>query len=434
MGAWAPLSCPGQRGSWRILAAARDYCRYARLMWSLSIRIEGHPHSMIVCHVRGLAQGQSWELINQERDKPMRAKTRRAFTLIELLVVISIIAVLIALLLPAVQSAREAARRSQCSNNLKQIALALHNYHTALNSFPPGGVYTAYSIGYNIGWGSWSAQALLLNYLEQRPCTIRPTLAGWGVAQGFPTNSTVTETLLSVFVCPSDGISPVKANGTWGSAASLSCWQWTGTTNNYLASLGTTTGYGGLGSDGTGVFTQGGKVFGVQSITDGSSNTIAFGESLVGDGTIETVKWRDGPVLAQKGQATALYDISTNPNGVTADLIACAQGLLTQTNPGAGSQNQKGFRWSQSDGGFGLFNTIVPPNSPQYPFAWCAMGRANSNASDGPYQCTSSNHPGGCNFAFCDGSVRFLKSSIAIKTYWALGTKANGEVVSADSY
>jgi prepilin-type N-terminal cleavage/methylation domain-containing protein/prepilin-type processing-associated H-X9-DG protein len=366
----------------------------------------------------------------------MRANTRRAFTLIELLVVIAIIAVLIALLLPAVQSAREAARRSQCTNNLKQIALAMHNYHTAINTFPPGGVYTSYSAGYSIGWGSWSAQGLLLSYLEQSPLYSAANFSWVGCcAQGFATNSSVTETLLSVFVCPSDGISPVKASGAWGSPASLSCWQWTGTTNNYLASLGTTTAYGGLGSDGTGVFTQGGKVFGLQSVTDGSSNTIAFGESLVGDGTIQTVKWRDGPVIAQRGLATSLYDISTNPNGVIADLTACAQGLLTQNTATAGTQNQKGFRWSQSDGGFGLFNTIVPPNSAQYPFAWCAMGRSGgSNASDGPYQCTSSNHPGGCNFAFCDGSVRFLKSSIGIKTYWALGTKANGEVISSDSY
>jgi prepilin-type processing-associated H-X9-DG protein len=190
-----------------------------------------------------------------------------------------------------------------------------------------------------------------------------------------------------------------------------------------------------LGSDGTGIFTQGGLVFGVQNVTDGTSNTIAFGESLVGDGTIETVKWRDGPIVAQKGLATSLYDVSTQPANVLTDLQACAAGLVAQTTSGPGNQNQKGFRWSQSDGGFGLFNTIVPPNSTTYPFAWCAMGRSSgSNASDGPYQCTSSNHPGGCNFVFCDGSVRFLKSSIAIKTYWALGTRANGEVISSDSY
>src|SRR5262245_44254261 len=95
--------------------------------------------------------------------------TRRSgFTLIELLVVIAIIAVLIALLLPAVQAAREAARRAQCVNNLKQIGIALHNYHTANNAFPLCDT-VAYSYGYNSDWGAWSAHALLLGYLEGQP-------------------------------------------------------------------------------------------------------------------------------------------------------------------------------------------------------------------------------------------------------------------------
>jgi prepilin-type processing-associated H-X9-DG protein len=224
--------------------------------------------------------------------------------------------------------------------------------------------------------------------------------------------------------------------------SNLSCWQWTGATNNYLASMGTTTAYGGAGSQTTGPFTQAGLVYGVQNINDGTSSTIAFGESLVGDGTVETVKWRDGPALAQKsatGTGWGVMDISSKPgstlyNAVMTDLQACNAGLAAQNSATAGTQNQKGFRWAQDDGGFGLFNTVVPPSSGQYPFAWCKLGQANSNASDGEYQNTSSNHPGGCNFLFCDGSVHFIKSSIAITTYWAIGTKGDGEVLSSDSY
>src|SRR5215210_4645960 len=103
----------------------------------------------------------------------MRTKPRSGFTLIELLVVIAIIGVLIALLLPAVQAAREAARRIQCTNNLKQLGLGLHNYHSANETFPPGGSRNPYDppnkTDGSPSWSSWSAHALLLPYLEQKP-------------------------------------------------------------------------------------------------------------------------------------------------------------------------------------------------------------------------------------------------------------------------
>jgi prepilin-type N-terminal cleavage/methylation domain-containing protein/prepilin-type processing-associated H-X9-DG protein len=361
-----------------------------------------------------------------------RMKSRHGFTLIELLVVIAIIAVLIALLLPAVQAAREAARRAQCTNNLKQIGLGMHNYHSTHGTFPLGGTYTAaYSSTYSAGWGTWSAHALMLGYLEQQPMYNAANFS-WAVGMygSWGINSTVSVAIINTFICPSDGLSPIPTSNS----------MWNGETNNYQASVGTSTTYG-PGTPTTGVFTQAYQAYGVQSITDGSSNTIAFGESLVGDNTIEQVKYRDGPVLATassvcSGGWCGVYDISGNYNGVVADLNACAVGFATQPSSGAGSQNQKGFRWAEDMGGFGLFNTIIPPNSSQWPFNWCAIARSspNSNASDGQYLGSTSNHPGGCNFLFSDGSVHFLKSSISIRTYWALGTKANGEVISSDQY
>jgi prepilin-type N-terminal cleavage/methylation domain-containing protein/prepilin-type processing-associated H-X9-DG protein len=374
--------------------------------------------------------------------------SHRGFTLIELLVVIAIIAVLIALLLPAVQSAREAARRAQCTNNLKQIGLAMHNYNTSNGTFPLGGTITAaYSNTYSLSWGTWSAHALMLGFLEQQPLYNAANFS-WAVGMGpaWAINSSVTCTDLSVFICPSDGMSPIPPSaGGWGGL------QWGGFNNNYFASLGTSTNYvvipenprnvGGnytpVGADTTGVFTQGGRAYGLQSITDGSSNTIAFGESLIGDATVELVKWRDGPVVPTPSAGGGpFYDASTNPAAVMTDLQVCQTGFqnMATANNSTGVNNYKGFRWSEDMGGMALFNTIVPPSSTQYVFTYCALGYGNNNATDGQYQNTNSNHPGGCNFLFADGSVHFIKSSINMKTYWALGTKADGEVISSDSY
>jgi prepilin-type N-terminal cleavage/methylation domain-containing protein len=228
----------------------------------------------------------------------MNTKTRRGFTLIELLVVIAIIAVLIALLLPAVQAAREAGRRAQCVNNLKQIGLAMHNYHTGIGTFPMGGTVAQihyYGKTYPVSWGTWSAHALMLSYLEQSPLYNGANFS-WavGASTAWKINSTVSQTNLSMFLCPSDGLSPIGPL-TQGS----------GVNNNYMGSVGTSTNYSSTTSstgvtpqDTTGVFTEGGRSYGLQSITDGSSNTIAFSEALVGDLTIEQIRWRDGPVNA----------------------------------------------------------------------------------------------------------------------------------------
>src|SRR5262245_55789803 len=199
----------------------------------------------------------------------------RAFTLIELLVVIAIIAVLIALLLPAVQSAREAARRIQCVNNMKQMGLAIHNYHTASNAFPMGMSMAWYMSSYGTyyaDWTNWSAHALLLGYLEQGPlynaANFSRTCCFWD-PDADVMNSTVYLTRIAGFLCPSDAQAGIQ------------------NINSYFGSIGTTV----ANSFHTvsGIFTLEDPYYnspcppiGVQSVTDGTSNTIAWGEALVG--------------------------------------------------------------------------------------------------------------------------------------------------------
>jgi prepilin-type N-terminal cleavage/methylation domain-containing protein/prepilin-type processing-associated H-X9-DG protein len=351
----------------------------------------------------------------------MKSSEPRGFTLIELLVVIAIIAVLIALLLPAVQAAREAARRAQCTNNLKQLGLGLHNYHSSLNSFPMGVSYTLGlpTAGHNY-WGQWSAQALMLPYLEQQSiyaaANFNVPLDDGGVV-GTQANTTVNQSIIATFLCPSDG-----------NAGRIS-----GNINSYFLSEGTTaltpstTPY-----QTTGLFTFQ-IAYGIQNVTDGTSNTIAASEGLVAPSTANSVgisKWGTYMNVNEQTFADAFLTLTAGqaPPGTVIPSVL----TLCMTNPANTIQNTRGNQWANGDTNYTMFNTIVPPNSPQFPFGACKSG--GGGVDDAEYVNANSNHPGGCNVMMADGSVRFVKSSISWQAWWSLGTKAGGEVLSSDSY
>jgi prepilin-type processing-associated H-X9-DG protein len=141
-----------------------------------------------------------------------------------------------------------------------------------------------------------------------------------------------------------------------------------------------------------------------------------------------------GRERAQQGSGaspSAVYDANSAIPAVLKDLQTCTQLFLAQQDP---SFNDKGYRWAAGSPGTTSFNTIVPPNSQLYPWGGCRLDCKGCGFEFGEFQNATSNHPGGVNCMMADGSVRFIKNSIAMPIWWALGTKANGEIISSDSY
>jgi prepilin-type N-terminal cleavage/methylation domain-containing protein/prepilin-type processing-associated H-X9-DG protein len=356
---------------------------------------------------------------------------RKAFTLIELLVVIAIIAVLIALLLPAVQSAREAARRSQCVNNLKQIGLGLHNYHSVHNTFPLGvssAVYDA-SMVYNVKQ-NMSAHALLLPYIEQKQIYDAINFNfGCEDSSGtlcYKVNSTGTNAQIKQFVCPSD------PNGGQPDHNSTS------NTNNYYASVGTTMNFSAITDamlnqrsinwPSTGMFTFH-QSYGIAACTDGTSNTIAFSEAVVGTQSLRMKQRRIGFNSVTALTPSLLDDARTNPALALAGLKACSNVWTTGT--GGSLDLQRGENWAHGCLAMTLFNTVAAPNDFNDEWTHCSAIGSTARAA---LSNSDSYHPGGVNSLMADGSCRFIKDSIARNTWWSLGTRAGGEVISADSF
>jgi prepilin-type N-terminal cleavage/methylation domain-containing protein/prepilin-type processing-associated H-X9-DG protein len=342
-------------------------------------------------------------------------RSRRGFTLIELLVVIAIIGVLIALLLPAVQAAREAARRAQCTNNLKQIGLGVHNYISATGSLPMGN--STRSLAYdNCGtyWGhNWLS--FILPYMEGGNSY---NAANFSLAYNFRAQFTAFRGRISVLICPDDTQAVDMTQLGYIATLQTSYQGMRGMTENLYYWWGP----GSVNSDRCGVIDSEGVfganvAFGVQDITDGTSNTILAGEatrfinepgnSPFGFGNTaaawggpdwsSTVTWPGD--IRVTGGAYSVPKINAPP------VISGGPACLTSTGP------------------FAFLTYGNPPG-------WVTSPQCYQLGQFG----FRSRHPGGANFAMSDGSVRFLKETINILTYRALSTRNIGEVVSADAY
>jgi prepilin-type N-terminal cleavage/methylation domain-containing protein/prepilin-type processing-associated H-X9-DG protein len=358
---------------------------------------------------------------------------RRGFTLIELLVVIAIIAVLIALLLPAVQAAREAARRAQCVNNLKQLGLGIHNYHQVHGVFPLGvtlGMYDAsknYFVKQNL-----SLHSQILPFIEQTQ-VYNAINFNWGCEDDntilcYAINSTGTNAKISSFCCPSDPNAGVPDHNN------------TPNTNSYHGCVGTSMYWSTIsgsaqplsqitGLQSTGLFAW--QIsYGLQSCTDGSSNTIAFAEGCVGNQSLKAGQKRAG-VLNAPITAFEQLDGSVN-QGRTYAIPALAACSATWKQAVSGNvDTQRGENWAHGCMCMTLFNTIGTPND--FNDTWNYCSRTGSGARS-DISNADSYHPGGVNVTMADGSVKFIKDSVNMVTWFALGTRAMGEVISADSY
>jgi prepilin-type N-terminal cleavage/methylation domain-containing protein/prepilin-type processing-associated H-X9-DG protein len=349
---------------------------------------------------------------------------RRAFTLIELLVVIAIIAVLIALLLPAVQAAREAARRAQCINNLKQIGLALHNYHSANGSFPMGASSGAWSgPGVYVAKQNFSPHAAILPFLEQQ-AVYNAINFYWGSEDSnsvlcWQVNSTATRVKINVFCCPSDpAAGQPDHNGDPDTNSYYGCIGVT--TNLFNTNTGNGPNIDGLKAprDSTGIFTWQ-KSYGISSIIDGTSNTIAFAEAIVGNQSLLKGQKRIGMVSVSSVPGAALaYD--PRVNGLLTPQMAVQACNQAWTTGSYSLDKQRGENWAHGCQDMTLFNTIATPNQYQNEWTNCSVTGSGAMSS---LSNSDSWHAGGVNALMADGHVKFMKESVNQVTWYALGTK-----------
>ncbi|MCP4174835.1 MAG: DUF1559 domain-containing protein, partial [Fuerstiella sp.] len=335
-------------------------------------------------------------------------------------VVIAIIAILIALLLPAVQQAREAARRTQCKNNIKQLGLALHNYHDVYGAFIFGKGGTGWHAANTGNWGRLSGLPGLLPYLDNAPLYQQITSAGTFNGTAYPafgpepwkSNYTPWRTQLSAFLCPSDS-APRQGAGNSNIAKT-----------NYGFSNGDSIRGSQNSRINRGMFAHS-ATYGIRDALDGSSNTILMAELVKANGN----------GLFKLGGTAIIANVDTDPTLCRAALDPNDKNAF---NTGTTMRNWSGDRWSDSNVSMTGFNTVLPPNGP----------RCSHNTWDGRWGVYSaqSRHTGGVQVLLGDGSVRFVSENIdtgdastpdpgnnpgksPYGVRGALGTKNGGETV-----
>lgn len=326
-------------------------------------------------------------------------KRNTGFTLVELLVVIAIIGILVALLLPAIQMAREAARRTECSNNLKQIGLALHNHESAHEFFPSAieDKVTATFPSVPPRMYRWSALAMLTPYLEQSTIHSQlnldvPLYCPPSFPPSFvhPDNVDPVSRNVNTFRCPSDH----------GRRA----YAWAGP-SNYCASYGSGVNNGSYVSA-DGVFYVDSKTAHAD-ILDGLSNTVAFAETLVGSGA-------QGRTLAAELAEGREAEIMVRLMGTPLSAGACS-------DPSRPTSNLRGAVWADGLAWASGYNHWRAPNAPA-PDCCSFLG---------VWKAARSRHPGGVNVVMCDGSVSFVDDSIALSSWRGLASRSGGEVPEA---
>jgi len=351
--------------------------------------------------------------VASSRNGAREGRPTRGFTLIEVLVVVAVIGLLVALLLPAVQGAREAARRAQCANNLKQLGLAVQGYCDANGALPPAAATGP------VGSNNFSMKARVLPFLEQQALFDSMNMSFW---QESAENATNLTTAVATFLCPSDANVPCGAYQGGGLSPRQIAY------TSYPNNLGTTPTNNGGRFDGPAYFMGAGTVASVArlaptvtlaGVTDGTSQTVIWGEMVRGRNGSSA----PGPNQVYLIPAPAPASDAYTPLDAFMDACGRATDLAGFDHKG----QIWGTDYAAQGGGYAH---IMTPNRKACLFQGQTQPVEYSAVCVG----ASSFHPGGVNVGFLDGSVRFVKDAVAPPAWWAIATRAGGEVVDAGAF